>query len=116
MTIVLKQVSKIVHLAIVGGLLALCLGLMSPGFAQDTAPKALTLEELEAHIAEQKAALEAVVENREKTELQLVEVEEALAEASGREDAFAADIDKLCKEREALEPGSLDDCLAALGE
>ena len=84
-----------------------------PGpFASD--PQTMTVEELERYIAEQRSQLREVRENRDITAEKARRVREELARKETERRAMAAELDTLCREREALEPGSLEDCLAQI--
>lgn len=83
--------------------------------AQSDAGTEMTLEQLEAYIAEQKAALETVIENRDLTAEKAESVNEALAAAEAREAEVQAELEALCEEREEIEAGSKGDCLVANG-
>lgn len=72
----------------------------------------MTIEELERYIAEQKAALQQVKENRDITEQKAREVREALAEQEARRALVEQELDALCKEQEELKPGSFEACKA----
>lgn len=87
-------------------LLALLLSL-SGGVA---AQQQLSVEELEKYIAEQKEVLEEVRANRDETKRKADEVREALAEQEARKALVEDELDTLCKEQEALKPGSYDAC------
>lgn len=100
---------------LVGLSAALLLG-VSAAVAQDSAPQEMTLDELEAYIAEQKAALESVIANKEKTEREVENVQQALEQITARESEFVAEIEALCDEREELEPGTREGCLTAASE
>ncbi len=99
-----------------GVLLCVALGAGSAAFAQgSTNSQEMSLEELEAYIAEQKAALETVIENRDLTREKVEAIEDAVAEADVRQSEVRAEIAALCEERESAEPGSLETCLAENG-
>ena len=82
-----------------------------PGLAQQ---KQLSVEELEQYISEQKAAFDAVRENRDATEKKAQAVRDALAEQSARREKVEAELNALCEEQEKLQSGSYEQCLAAL--
>jgi cell division protein FtsB len=86
--------------------IALCLSV--PGLA--AAQQKLSVEELESYIAEQKAALEAVRANRDETERKAQEIRDALAEQEARRALVEEELETLCKEQEALKPGSYETC------
>lgn len=71
-----------------------------------------TVEQLEAYIQEQKALLEKSIANREETNAKAKQVQEALAEQEARREQLEKEVDELCMELEAAEPGSYDDCKA----
>jgi len=102
---------------------ALLLALPAALPAQDTGPDAellagdpqtMTVEELERYIAEQKAQLEQVRENRDITAEEARRVREELARQEAERRVKAAELEALCREREALEPGSLEECLSRI--
>lgn len=72
--------------------------------------KQLSVEELEAYIAEQKVVLEKAQANRDKTQKKVDEVKAALAEQDARKARVEKELEALCKEQEALEPGTYEDC------
>lgn len=74
--------------------------------------KELTVEELEKYIEQQKAELEEVLANREQTEAKAQAVRDALAEQEARQLSVEEELEKLCNEREVLEPGTYDECMA----
>jgi len=76
----------------------------------------LTPEGLEAYIAEQKAELESVMENRSETEARAEDVEARLAEREAVLEQTREELDTLCRERESLVPGTLEECLAMLDD
>ena len=78
-------------------------------------PQTMTVEELERYIAEQKAQLEQVRQNRDLTAEKARRVREALAEKEAERLAREAELAALCEEREAIEPGSIERCLARIG-
>ena len=82
----------------------------------DADPRSMTVEELERFIDEQKAALELVRENRDITAEKAREVREALADKEAERLATEAEFEELCRERDALEPGSFEACLEEAGE
>ena len=88
-------------------LLALSLGVPVWAAAQQ---KQLSVEELEAYIAEQKTVLEEAQANRDKTQKKVDEVKEALAEQDARKALVEDELETLCKEQEALKPGTYEDC------
>ena len=83
-------------------------------FASD--PQTMTVEELERYIAEQRSRLRQVRENRDITAEKARRVREELARKEAERRAMAAELDTLCRERDALEPGSLEDCLAQIDD
>lgn len=88
-------------------LLSITLGLPALAAAQQ---KSLSIEELEAYIAEQKSVLEEVRANREETARKADEVREALAEQESRLARVEQELDTLCKERDSLQEGSYEEC------
>jgi septal ring factor EnvC (AmiA/AmiB activator) len=92
--------------------LLVCLASVAAGnlHAQQT----VNIEELEKLLEEQQKALEEVESNREATEAQAQQAREALAEHESRSEKVKEEFEALCKEQEALKPGSLDDCMSAL--
>lgn len=76
--------------------------------------KELTVEELEKYLEQQKAALEEVRLNREQTEAKALEVKQALAEQEARRVKLEQELEALCEEQEAINPGTYDDCKAAI--
>lgn|GEM_PF-3198688 len=92
--------------------------LSHPAWSQSspTDPREMTVEELETFIAEQKAALEIVRENRDITAEKAREVKAALEAKEAEREAAEAELEALCEERESLEPGTFDECMATLGE
>jgi septal ring factor EnvC (AmiA/AmiB activator) len=83
--------------------------------AQSEGGTAMSLDELEAHIAEQKAALDTVIENRELTARKAESISEALEQAKAREAEVQAELETLCDDREKLEPGTKEACLKQNG-
>jgi len=90
-------------------------GVASAQQSEDSGSREMTVEELERHIAEQKAALERVRENRDITVEKAAEVREALAEREAKRAEAQAEVESLCREREEIEPGSFDECVEQLG-
>jgi len=74
--------------------------------------KEMSVEELEAYIVEQKEALEDAIANRDETEAKALEVKEALAEQDARREQLEEEVDELCLELDAADPGSYDECKA----
>ena len=96
-------------------LVALLAAPLSPLLAQSAGdPREMTVEELERHIEQQRAELEKVRRNRDITAEKAREVEAALTEQAEKRRAVEEEVDALCREREALEPGSYDECRALL--
>jgi peptidoglycan hydrolase CwlO-like protein len=75
------------------------------------AQQAMTVEELEAYIEEQKAALAEVEANREKTVEEVEKLQADLAAEEEKRSSVEEEIDSLCKEQEEIREGSYDDCL-----
>ncbi|MEE9320548.1 MAG: hypothetical protein V3U76_08895 [Granulosicoccus sp.] len=75
------------------------------------AQQAMTIEELEAYIEEQKSALGEVEANREKTAEEVEKLQAALAIEEEKRSAVETEIDSLCKEQEEIKGGSYDDCM-----
>ncbi len=88
-------------------LLALSLSLPVLAAAQQ---KQLSVEELEAYIAEQKIVLEEALANRDKTQKKVDKVKESLAEQDARKARVENELEALCKEQEKLKPGTYEDC------
>jgi len=82
-----------------------------PVFAQ-AEQQELSVEELEKYIEEQKAALAEVEANRDETESKARKVRDALAEQEARRERVREELEALCKEQDAINPGSYDDCAA----
>jgi predicted Holliday junction resolvase-like endonuclease len=78
------------------------------------AQKALTVEELQAHIEEQQAELEAAIENQESTKKELEMQRKALEAQSAKQEELEASMKKLCEEQEAVKPGSMEDCMSSI--
>lgn len=74
--------------------------------------KAMSVEELDQYIQEQKAALKEAISNRDETAAKAREVQEALAEQDARRELLEMEVEELCLEHEAVESGSYDDCKA----
>ncbi|MFT6301141.1 MAG: putative membrane protein affecting hemolysin expression [Granulosicoccus sp.] len=74
--------------------------------------KEMNVEELAQYIQEQKAALEEAISNRDETAAKAREVQEALAEQDARREQLENEVDGLCLELDAVDPGSYDDCKA----
>lgn len=92
--------------------LLVCTATFTAGNLQ--AQQAVNLEELEKLLEEQQKALEEVESNREATEAQAQQAREALAEHESRSKKIQEEFEALCKEQEALKPGSLEECMSAL--
>ena len=88
-------------------LLALSLSVPVLAAAQQ---KQLSVEKLEAYIAEQKIVLEEAQANRDKTQKKIDKVKEALAEQDARKARVEDELEALCKEQEELKPGTYEDC------
>ena len=88
-------------------LLALSLSVPALATAQQ---KQLSVEELEAYIAEQKIVLQEAQANRDKTQKKVDKVKEALAEQDARKALVEEELESLCKEQEELKPGTYEDC------
>ncbi len=78
------------------------------------AQKALTAEELEAHIKEQQAELEAAIENQENTKKELEMQRKALEVQAAKQAELEASMKKLCEEQEAVQPGSMEKCMSSI--
>ena len=102
------------HLAIALFVVVAAFMMLAP--ASTYAQQELSVEELEAYIAKQKEALEAVRANRDETEKKATEIQEALAEQEARRLEVEAELEALCMEREEIDPGTFDDCIASLGK
>ncbi len=74
--------------------------------------KQMSVEELEAYIAEQKIVLEEAQANRDKTQKKVDKVKEALAEQDARKALVEEELETLCKEQEELKPGTYEDCMS----
>jgi len=70
----------------------------------------MSVEELEKYIEKQKAALAEVEANRDETESKAREVRDALAEQEARRERVREELEALCKEQDAIDPGSYEDC------
>ena len=90
-------------------LLALSLSVSVMAAAQQ---KQMSVEELEAYIAEQKIVLEEAQANRDKTQKKVEQVKEALAEQDARKVLVEEELETLCKEQEELKPGTYKDCIS----
>jgi predicted phage gp36 major capsid-like protein len=88
-------------------LLVLSLSIPVMAIAQQ---KQLSVEELEAYIAEQKVVLEEARANRDKTQQKVEKVREALDEQDARKLRVEEELETLCKEQEELNPGSYNNC------
>ena len=85
---------------------ALACALAGPIFAQSSSGgRSLTLEELEAYIEEQKAALEQVERNREITREKEARVREELGRRESRRLELEAELRELCEERAGVGAG-----------
>ena len=102
------------HLAIALFVVVAAFMMLAP--ASTYAQQELSVEELEAYIAKQKEALEAVRANRDETEKKATEIQEALAEQEARRLEVEAELEALCMEREEIDPGTFDECIASLGK
>jgi len=92
--------------------LALSFALGSTARAQtEGGERRMTVEELERHIAEQRAELERVRESRDETARKARDVQAELAEKERMRREREAELERLCRERDALEPGSLEKCV-----
>ena len=80
------------------------------------AQQTMTIEELEAFIEEQKAALAQVEANRAETAEKAAEVNAELKKQEARQAEIEAEFKALCEEQDKLNPGSLDACLAELAK
>ncbi|MFK7996581.1 MAG: hypothetical protein AB8B87_20755 [Granulosicoccus sp.] len=76
------------------------------------AQEALTLEQLEQHIKEQRIALEEAIANREATAAQVEEVKNALDDTESRRMQIEQELEALCEEQGSLEDGSFDSCMS----
>jgi len=70
-----------------------------------------SLEDLEKQVAEQKAALEEAIANREATAAKAQEIQDMLNESEEKREVIEAELDALCKEQEELKAGTYDECL-----
>ena len=93
-------------------LLACCLGVMAT--AAQAQQKSMTVEELEQYIAQKKAALDQVKQNRDITNDKVRKVNQALESQQQRHAGVESEVQALCREQDELKPGTLDDCLAEL--
>lgn len=111
MILTLASDIRLLRPTLTAAVVAFGIAVSAPVFAQDgDAQEGLTVEELEAYIAEQKEALETVKENRELTQNKIDEVQKSLDVAAAREEAVKAELEALCDEREQLEAGSGATC------
>jgi len=78
------------------------------------AQQSMTVEELEDFILKKKSELSESIEQRDATLDKRAELEQKRAEQAEREKALQDELRSLCEERDAVEPGSLDACLAEL--
>jgi len=78
------------------------------------AQQSMTVEELEDFILKKKSELSESIEQRDKTLDKRAELEQKRTEQAEREQALQDELRSLCEERDAVEPGSLDECLAEL--
>ena len=69
----------------------------------------MTLDELEAYIAEQKAALERAEENRRITREKEEKVREELARREARREELERELEALCEERAAVAGAEMPD-------
>jgi len=79
--------------------------------AMEGATQNMTLEELEAFVEAQKEALDKVRSSRDVTAEKEEKAREAKVEEDARRAEAKAEVEKLCEELEALESGSLDECM-----
>jgi len=88
------------------GLLLIC--------AAVNAQQSMSVQELENFILKKKSELSEAIEQRDETLDKRAELEKKRAEQAERQEAIEQELRTLCEERDAAEPGSLDDCLAEL--
>lgn len=77
-----------------------------------SAQQGASAEDLQKLLDQQKESLAEVEANREATEAQAQQVRDALAEQEKRKSKMEAEYEALCKEQEALKPGSYNDCMS----
>ena len=75
----------------------------------------MTVEELASYIQKQKELLNEAIANRDETKVQIQEVQEAISEQDARRAQLENEVEELCQELEAANPGSYDDCKARYG-
>ncbi len=78
------------------------------------AQQSMSPAELEAHIKEKKAELEAAIMQREATLAKRAELEKNREQEVERQKDLELELRTLCEERETADPGSLDACLTEL--
>jgi len=76
------------------------------------AQQSISPEELQALIEKKQAALQAAIENRDKTQRELEAKRVAFEAQQAEKVKIEAKMKELCEEQEALKPGSMDDCMA----
>ncbi len=89
---------------------ALAAGLLTMA-VNATAQQSMTVDELEAYIAEKKAKLTEALDQRDATLEKQAELDKKRAEQEARQQKLEEELRTLCEDREATEPGTLDACL-----
>ncbi len=108
MTYPVIRTPRIVALVFTSATLLLC------SFTLQAQSKAVTAEELAAHIEKQQAALDAAIENRDNTQKELELKRKALETQEKKQSELETKMKMLCEEQEAVKPGTMDECMASI--
>lgn len=76
-----------------------------------SAQGAANVEQLKFQLQQQKFALQEAIADREATAFRVEEISELLADSEEVQDQIEEELEMLCEEKEALQPGSFDDCM-----
>jgi len=107
----LSQLSAKFKLTRLAGALAATLVVCTAGVQ---AQQNMSVEELEAYIAEKKAELAATLEQRNRTAEMQQAVEQQISQKDKRKSEIEQEMRNLCAERESITPGSLQACLVEM--
>lgn len=85
--------------------------LMAMASASTAQDNALSADELEKLVAEQKAALEQVIANRSETQEMAEKLRGELADSKERKAMVQKNLEDLCKQQDELQTDSYKDCM-----
>ena len=105
------KVLPIARLTLVAGLMAAATWASSVSAQQN----AMTLDELEAYVQQQRIELEEAIANRDENRARVEELQIALQEQSERRELLQSEVESLCQEHDDVEPGTFSECMDQYG-